>query len=212
MEDIRTTKVLVAEAQQGNRPALNELCDRYVSRVLVAVRARLGEGLRRKVESWDIVQEVMIDAIRNINEFSFRTEGAFLNYLNRVVENRIRDEADRWAAQKRRPDHEIPLDTARSGESANPLQIAGSAPTPSKVVALTEDLARLEAAIAQLPDEYRELIIATKLEGRSYQELAEDMNKSGDAVRMQAARAMIALVKVFRQTPEDEHEHECGRS
>ena len=100
MEDIRTTKVLVAEAQQGDRPALNELCDRYVSRVLVAVRARLGDGLRRKVESWDVVQEVMIDAIGNLNEFTFRTEGAFLNYLNRVVENRIRDEADRWAAQK----------------------------------------------------------------------------------------------------------------
>ena len=74
MEDIRTTKVLVAEAQQGNRLALNELCDRYFSRVLVAVRARLGVGLRRKVESWDVVQEVMIDAVRNLDEFNFRTE------------------------------------------------------------------------------------------------------------------------------------------
>ena len=55
-------------------------------------------------------------------------------------------------------------------------------------MALNEDLVRLEAAIAQLPDEYRELIIATKLEGRSYQEVAEDMGKSGAAVRMQVAR------------------------
>ncbi len=210
MEDIRTTKVLVAEAQQGNRLALNELCDRYFSRVLVAVRARLGVGLRRKVESWDVVQEVMIDAVRNLDEFNFRTEGAFLNYLNRVVENRIRDEADRWAAQKRRPDHEIPLDAGCSSESANPLQISDPAPTPSRIMALNEDLVRLEAAIAQLPDEYRELIIATKLEGRSYQEVAEDMGKSGAAVRMQVARAMIALGKVFRQTLEDEHVHDPG--
>jgi RNA polymerase sigma-70 factor (ECF subfamily) len=164
--------------------------------------------MRRKVESWDIVQEVMIDAIRNLNAFSFRTEGAFLNYLNRVVENRIRDEADRWAAQKRRPDHEIPLDAACSPESANPLQISDPAPTPSKAVVLTEDLARLEEAIAQLPDECRELIIATKLEGRSYKEIADDMGKTADAVRMQVSRAMIALGKVFRQTAEDERKHE----
>jgi RNA polymerase sigma-70 factor (ECF subfamily) len=210
MDDIRTTKLLVAESQKGNRSALNELCDRYISRVLVAVRARLGDGLRRKVESWDIVQEVMIDAIRDVEDFSFRTEGAFLNYLNRVVENRIRDEADRWAAKKRHPDHEVQLDAARSNQSANPLQIADAGPTPSRIVALTDELTRLEAAITQLPDEYRDLIIAAKIEGRSYQELAEESGKTSDAIRMQVGRAMIALGKVFRRMSEDGREDERG--
>jgi RNA polymerase sporulation-specific sigma factor len=211
VSDSLTTQVLIQRIGHGDQTALDGLCRRYLSRVLVAVRLRLGANLRKKVESGDIVQEVMIDAIRNIKEFSFRTEGAFLKYLNRVVENRIRDEADRWAAQKRRPDREIPLDGARSDESALPLQIADSAPTPSKVVALTEDLSLLEAAIGRLPDEYQDLIIATKLEGRSYEEIAEDVDKTADAVRMQVSRAMIALNKVFRQMLEDRQRYEHGQ-
>ena len=99
------------------------------------------------------------------------------------------------------------MDGAHLDESANPLQISDSAPTPSRVVALTEDLALLETAIERLPDDYRELIIATKLEGRSYEEIAEDVGKTADAVRMQVGRAMIALNKVFRQILEDEQRY-----
>lgn len=200
MQETGVTRVLVEQAQQGDRDALGELCNRYLMRVLSAVRIRLGANLRRKVESWDIVQEVMIDALRGVDSFDFRTEGAFLKFLNKVVENRIRDEADRWAAQKRSPDREIPLDNARSNETANPLDLPCSMPSPSSVLRLTEDLARLEAAIECLPDEYRELIIATKLEGRSFQELAEDLGKSPDAVRMQVNRAIMALNKAFRES------------
>ena len=199
MDEISTTRTLVEQAQEGDRVALNELCDRYLSRVLSVVRIRLGPSLRGKVESWDIVQEVMIDALKELDSFDFRTEGAFLKLLSKIVENRIRDEADRWAAQKRRLDRESPLDKARSDQSANPLELSGSVPTPSQVVGLAEDLARLEAAIEQLPADYRELIIALKLEGRNYQEIAEETGKSADAVRMQTNRALVALNKAFRE-------------
>ncbi len=58
---------------------------------------------------------------------------------------------------------------------------------------LSEDMLRLEQAIDHLPAETRELMIAVKLEGRTYQELADETGKTSDAVRMQANRAMNAL-------------------
>jgi RNA polymerase sigma-70 factor (subfamily 1) len=203
VSDPHATQILIQQVQQGDRAALDELCDRYLMRVLAVVRIRLGAKLREKVESCDIVQEVMIDALGKIKSFDFRTEGAFLKFLNQVVENRIRDEADRWAAQKRSPDREVPLNAPRSDGERNPLDIVGerSAQTPSKVVSVREDLERLELAMDRLGEksaEYRDLIVAIKIEGRTYREIAEENQSTEDAVRMRAKRAMLSLATIYK--------------
>jgi RNA polymerase sigma factor (sigma-70 family) len=52
--------------------------------------------------------------------------------------------------------------------------------------------------LGALNPEYRELIVAAKLEGMSYAEIAEELGKSRDAVRMQLKRALVELTKIFR--------------
>ena len=210
MPDALATQVLLEKAQHGDGEALNELCRRYQPRVLAAVRIRRGADLRQRVESWDIVQEVMIDALRGVKSFDYRTEGAFLHLLNRVVENKIRDEADRQHAKKRRaPENDISLDAARSAGVVSPLDnLRDSAcPTPSKVLSLHEDLALLEQAMDRLgaeSQEDRDLIVAVKIEGRSYAEIAEELGReesglTADAVRMRVKRATLALTKIFKE-------------
>jgi RNA polymerase sigma-70 factor (ECF subfamily) len=202
-----TTQVLIEMVQQGDRNALDELCNRYLMRVLAAVRIRLGANLRTKLESWDIVQEVMMDALRKVESFDFRTEGAFLKYLNKVVENRIRDEADRWATQRRNRNREVSIDGARSPDASNPLDLpeGHGALTPSKIVSLQEDLARLELAIdclGEKSEDYRELIVAVKIEGRTYREIADETGSTEDAVRMRVKRAMAALANLYNELDE----------
>lgn len=199
--DADTTKLLISRVQAGDRDALETLCSRYLMRVLAAVRARLGAKLRQKVESWDVVQDVLIDAVRRVNSFEFRTEGAFLKFLNKIVENRIRDEADRWAAKKRDANLEVPLKPS-SPDGADPystITLKQGWGSPSGILSLSEDLSRLEAAMDNLTEEYRELIVATKLEGRTYAEIAEESEISTDAVRMRLSRAMAALTREFRK-------------
>jgi DNA-directed RNA polymerase specialized sigma24 family protein len=130
--DPLSTRALIEQVQQGDDDALQELCRRYQRRVLAAVRLRLGAALRRKLESWDLVQEVLIDALRHVQTFDFKTEGAFLHYLNRVVANKIRDEADRWNAQKRDAGREVSLEGLRSSRAEKPLNALEdrAAPTP----------------------------------------------------------------------------------
>jgi len=203
LSNLEDTQVLVEQFQQGDNSALNELCRRYQTRVLAAVRIRLGAKLRRKVQSWDIVQEVMMDALRKLGSFDFKTEGAFLHYLNRVVANKIRDQADYWKYQKRDMDREIPLEKRRSPSSSIPLPLAEDrgAPTPSKIIGLQEDLALLEQAMDRLGEEneeYRDLIVAVKIEGRTYGEIAEDAGVSADAIRMRVKRAVLSLTRAFR--------------
>ena len=151
MSSALTTQILIDRVQHGDRSALNDLCARYQQRVLRAVRIRLGSKLRRKIESWEIVQEVLMGAFGRLNSGDFGTEGALMNYLSRLAENRIRDEADRQGAQRRNADREIPLD-ARSPGGGDPLiEIeAPTAPGPSSLLVLAEDLERMERAMDRL--------------------------------------------------------------
>ena len=207
MDDVGT-EILLRQVQQGDRAALEELYNRYLMRVLAAVRVRLGPGLRRKIESWDIVQDVMMDALKKVDSFEYRSDGAFLKYLSRLVENRIRDEADRYSAQKRDQNREVPLVVGSSSGSEVPLDlsVAPSVPSPSQILSTQEDLVRLELAMDKLGEtspEYRELIIAARIEGLTYREISEETGKSVDAVRMQLNRAMVALTKAFRELDRD---------
>lgn len=196
----------MSRVQAGETSAAEELCRRYQDRVFAAVRIRLGQGLRRKLESCDIVQEAMIGAIRGMDAFEHRSEGAFLGYVNQIVENRIRDAAKHWNAQRRDLEKEVAL--ASGGMSAGPAEgrvVDPHVATPSKIACFNEDLARLEQAMDRLEEEsteQRELIIAVQLEGRTYRELAEQYEISSDAVRMRVNRALDRLESIFRELDE----------
>ena len=201
MSDVTSTKVLLDRFHAGDNAALNALYDRYSVRVLAAVRARLGAELRQKVESWDIVQDAMLASLRNVGDFQYDSEGAFLKWLGQIVENRIRDQIDHHHADRRDHRREAPLENVRSAGSAIPLDIVDRSglPTPSRAMMLTEDLARLEQALDQLPADARDLVVAVKLEERTYQELATENGKTPDAVRMQFNRAMEQLTAAYRR-------------
>jgi RNA polymerase sigma-70 factor (ECF subfamily) len=200
MPDPTATQALLQRVQAGDAAAVNELYDRYLMRVLAAVRARLGAELRSKVESWDVVQDALIASLKNVQSFQQSSEGAFLNWLAKIVENRIRDQLDYFRAEKRDHRLETPIAEKRSGESSIPLDLPEkrALPTPSEVLMLNEDLARLERAMDKLPDDARDLIVAVKIEGRTYDEIGKAAGKSADAVRMQVKRALAALTSAFR--------------
>jgi RNA polymerase sigma-70 factor (ECF subfamily) len=60
-----------------------------------------------------------------------------------------------------------------------------------------EDLARLEQAIDELKPEYREVIVLTRIEGLSYQEVGNRLSKNSEAVRKLVFRAMSALTRIY---------------
>jgi RNA polymerase sigma factor (sigma-70 family) len=73
--------------------------------------------------------------------------------------------------------------------------------TPSVIAALSEDLDRLEQAMTGLKPEYRQVILLTKIDGLSYGQAGEELERSPDAVRMLLSRAMSELAGEFERTP-----------
>lgn len=194
------TQELVVLAKGGDKSALEQLYRVYAERVRWMVRLRMGRELRRKLDSMDVVQDVLIHALGGITDFTYENEGDFVRWLSKIAENELRGNLRRLHAEKRDVRKELRLDNYGPTTGDGFLGTLGpiKATTPSVIMSRKEDLAKLEKAMDELKAEYREAIILTKIEGLSYEKVATRLDKSPDAVRMLATRAMVALATAFR--------------
>lgn len=184
-----STKELVSRAQQGDQSAVNELYSRHLPRALAAARIRLGPKLREHLDSSDIVQGACLNSLAKLSKFRFTTQGAFNKHLATEVQREIVDQARKRERKKRQP--------AQRAEQASASMEDTRLPTPSQIIMQRGNIQRLWNAIDQLPEECRELIVASKIEEVGWDELAERVGKSPDAVRMQAQRCMEKLIGIY---------------
>ncbi len=193
------TRHLVALAKDGDASALDRLCAIYGDRVRQIVRLRMGNELRSKLQSMDVVQDAFIAALRGMKDFTYENEGDFLRWLAAITENRIRDHLEKFHAGRRDIRREIPLDASGQSSKDTFVQTVGpvDVTTPSMVVSKREELDRLEKAMDKLTPEYRQVILLAKMEGLSGAELAEKLGKSPGAARALLCRALAALSQAY---------------
>ena len=197
--DNEETQYLVALAKVGDQSALNRLCRVYGERVRRIIRFRLNQKLRSKLDSVDVVQDVLVQAMGGLKDFTYRSEGDFLRWLSRIAQNKLRDIFDEFHADKRDIRREIPLKEERRSTGSTPGGAIGpiGTTTPSVIMCKREALDRLENALDQLKPEYKDVIVLKKIEGLSYAEIAERLGKSPEAVGMLLSRAMTALTILY---------------
>ncbi len=195
------TRHLVALAQDGGESALNQLCKVYGARVLWIIRLRMGRELRSKLESMDLVQDVLMSALKDLGDFTYKTEGDFLRWLSRIAENWLRGHLQRLHANKRDIRKEVQLNGYGYRPTVEDSFVAAldavDTTTPSAIMSKREELDKLAKAIDALKPEYRQVIVLTKIEGLSYKEIAEKISKSSEAVRKLVSRALEELISIF---------------
>jgi len=159
----------------------------------------MGKELRSKLESMDLVQDALVCALRDLENFTYKSEGDFLRWLSEIAENRLRDHLDKLHADKRDIRKEVRLNSHRPADENSFAGAIGpvDTTTPSAIMSKREDLDRLTKAMEALKPEYRDVIVLTKIEGLSYKDIGDKLGKSTDAVRMLFSRAMAALSGAF---------------
>jgi RNA polymerase sigma-70 factor (ECF subfamily) len=175
------TTGLLESAGEGNEAAREALLDRLRPRIVLWVTTRMSESLRAKVEPEDVAQEVLFQVHRDFEGFEGREPGRFYKWVFRIAENRIVDQAHRFGAQKRQP-RELPVHTQTS---------------PSWAAQLQEQVARVRSALEKLPQDYKDVIRLHRLEELDYEEVAEVMDRSVNAVRVLYCRARKALGEIL---------------
>ena len=193
------TRQLIALAQNGEASALEQLCRVYGERVRRIVRIRLPRELRPKLDSVDLVQDVLLGALGGLADFTYRDEGDFLRWLSRIAENKVHDHIDKWFAEKRdiRKERRLGIDFSTTERGCGRAPRLVQTTTPSVILARREELDKLERALDELKPEYREVIVLTRIEGLSYQEAASRLGSGPEAVRKLLCRAMAALARVY---------------
>jgi RNA polymerase sigma-70 factor (ECF subfamily) len=191
---------LVRQAQGGDRDALERLLHRYYERVRRAVRARLGQRLRNHMESGDILQQTLIKAVEKFNDFEMRHEGSLIHWLAKIAEHQIRDAVDKIKAIKNTPPGPlISVDQPASPDQSGLLGEVIPDPDrgPEADAMESEESRLLQECMDQLPEQYRELIIAWDIEGMPWEEIATTYGRpSASAARNMHAKAKAELSKM----------------
>ena len=175
-------------ARDGDKAALSRLIGRIEQQLRSYPDRQLGEDLRAKIRSSDILQESLIQVLQSIDQFEGTTESQFYGWVTRIIENTVRQQGRYFDASKRR----LPSSDSQRGMIARALSISPG--TPSAEVLKVEELELLKRAIASLPDDYRRTIELSVLEGRELPAVAAELGRTEAATRMVLSRARAALV------------------
>jgi RNA polymerase sigma factor (sigma-70 family) len=190
------TLVLLRSWHDGDRQALEQLLERDLPFVRDYVAARMGALLRARVEVDDIVHEAMIAALRYTPKFLVSEREHFRALLARITENVLRDNADRFQAQKRDARRERPTPS----DSMLHLDPSLSMPTrPSQAASRNEERGWVRLAIDLLSPEDRQMILWHDYDDLSFDEIATQLGKKKDAVRMRFARLLPQLARKIEQ-------------
>lgn len=160
---------LVLAARKGDRGAFRTLFERYHRR---AHALALGV-LRNPDDALDVVQDAFVKAHKYLDKFEGNS--SFYTWLYRIVMNLAIDHL-----RKHRRVKPVELDEARLDEDAPDLgllpRILGG--NPGRALMDKEIRKRIDAALDELSDNHRAVLVMRELEGLSYEEMARTMNCS----------------------------------
>ncbi len=193
---------LFTAAREGSRASLGQLLTLYTNYLKLLVSTQLDNRLRKRVSMSDIVQETFFEAHRDFDQFRGQSTAEFVAWLRKIVVNNIlRVVEQHLLTEKRDVRREVSLAEMgrRLEQSTVRLEslLTEQATSPSGCAVQREQEVLLADALAELPADYRDVIVLRHIEGLPFEEVGERMKRSSGAVRMLWLRALNALRETF---------------
>jgi RNA polymerase sigma-70 factor, ECF subfamily len=191
------TEQLLDDARRGTNGAVDQLLARHREPLRRMIALRLDPALARRVDASDIVQEVLLDVNRRLADYLREPVMPFHLWLRQIAQDRILDAHRRHrVAQRRSLDRERPLVRgADANSSSQDLAAALVDPglTPGSAVMREEFRQLFEAALAQMDEDDREVLLMRHAEHLSNQEVAVALHLTEAAAGMRYLRAIRRL-------------------
>jgi RNA polymerase sigma factor (sigma-70 family) len=179
-DDIESTASLLAKVRAGDEEARTRLVVRYRAILRRWAHGRVPRRVRALLDTEDIVQETLLQALQKVGRFEPRREGAFLAYLRTILLNEIR------TAWRR-------VDRGRVPETP-PAGLKDPGPSPLAAAIGAQAIDSYDDALATLTEEQQQAVVLRVEMGFRYQEIMEAMGcPSIDSARMLVARALARL-------------------
>jgi RNA polymerase sigma-70 factor (ECF subfamily) len=195
--DSQATRGLLERIGQGDRTALERLLVRYRPRLHAFIAVRLDPRLRPRVDPSDVVQEVQLEVARTIAAFLRRQAMPFHLWLRKTAYQRVLNLRRDHRRARRSVERELPWPDRSSLLLARPL--LDGRPSPSQQLAAREFAERVAAAVAELADDDREILLMRHAEGLPYEEIACLLEIEAATARKRYGRALIRLQRILEQ-------------
>ena len=174
---------LMLRVKAGDAEAFNQLMDKYQRTVVNLVFRFTGDAENAE----DLAQEVFLRIYRAAPRYEPKAK--FFTYLYQVTLNLCRNERERNTRRKASS-----LDS-RGAQDDKAWEIADPEVGAETLVQRQEMAAQVQAAIQDLPQEQRQLLILQRFQDLGYEELAEVTAQTVSAVKAKLHRARLALKK-----------------
>jgi RNA polymerase sigma-70 factor (ECF subfamily) len=180
---------LITRLQSGQEEALQELADRYGSRILqLAIR-----HMKNHEDAEEVTQDVLMKVYRKVG--SFRGDSALSSWIYRITFNtamsRLRtNRLSRMAAEER--DRADATAESRAGTSSQRQPVDWSR-MPDEELLRTQLRAAAATAIAALPEIYREPVVLRDIQGLSTEEASTRLRVKGQTLKSRLHRGRLLL-------------------
>lgn len=178
---------LILQAVAGDRAALSQLLLIHYDGLRRHIAARISKDLQGLLRPDDVLQQTFVRVAQTIGSFQMRHSRAFHGWLETIAENIVKDAAKRRRRERRAARRPSAGDD--SSVAAVIERVAADCTTPGRRVQRSESVRRMRAAIATLPDDQREVVERYYMQGQTYEQIAEAVGRSKDAIRGVCYRA-----------------------
>jgi RNA polymerase sigma-70 factor (ECF subfamily) len=194
------TQKLLAAARSKPAEAMEQLLAKHREPVRRLVAMRLDPALAPRIDSSDIVQEVLLEASRRLPDYLRDPVMPFHLWLRHIAKDHIIDAHRRHRlAQRRSIDREQPIRAVLADQSSIELlgDLIDRELTPATAALRREMEATFQEAVNQLDEDDREIILLRHFEQLSNQDVAKALDLSEAAASMRYLRALRRLRAVI---------------
>jgi RNA polymerase sigma-70 factor (ECF subfamily) len=185
-------QAIVAAVKAGDTARFRELVDRHKARVYGVLMSLVGDD--RLAE--ELSQETFVKAFTGL--FGFREQATFGTWLIQIAIHNARDHRRR--AQRWRGRNVVSLEALReaNNEALTPRDMTRAADPTSRLEA-REERVLVQRALAQLPHEYREVVVLKHLEGWPFDRIAAITGDSVGTLKVRAHRARRMMKEILME-------------
>ncbi len=186
---------LIRRAREGDQQAVGALMEKWRGYLMLVANEDLDRELQGKIASSDVVQQSMLDAAANLEQFRGESENEFRAWLRQILCNDLRDvRRKNKRSARRRADREQSVD-----DSQGRTVLYDNQTTPGTNALLREQAAALHDAMREMPEHYRQVIQLRNWEGHSFDKIGAQVGVSADAARKLWYRAIIHLQQIMHR-------------
>ena len=180
---------VVEQLKAGSEEAFAWLISRY-QQPLYSLIYRI---LPNPGDAADITQEVFVKVFRGIGRF--QGEASLRTWIYRIALHEALNQRRWWSRHSK---HEITIegDESGRGEETHPgigESLVDRQESPFDAAAHAEIAARVEAALREVPEPFRTVVVLRDIEGFGYEEIAEILNANLGTVKSRLMRGRAHL-------------------